>query len=239
MDGIIGKKIRISRILKEDGKTLISALDHGGEDALVKGLEHMDELIKTVIENNIDAVLINEGILIKYHETIRAKVPVILNVPLEQGFAEYALKLGADAIKTTYFGPVPIPLEIANKMRIVAKESNVFGIPYLNEYIPLDENNKISTDVDLVARAARAAAEYGADIVKTSYAENFKYVTESCPVPVIIAGGDPKFGDIRKILEDVIKSGGAGGAIGRSIFQSDNPGKTVRDLVKIVHGRDK
>jgi len=233
-----GKQIRMARIIKEDGKTLISALDHGGEDALLSGIENIYRIIDIVIKNGVDAILINEGIFKIYASQIKARIPVIMNIPFETGFAEYALKLGADAIKTTYFGPVPIPVEIANKMRKIAKESDEFGIPYINEYIPLDDNNKISTDSVLIARAARAAAEYGADIVKTSYGKNFKKIVESCPVPIIIAGGDPKFGDIETIMKDVIKNGGAGGAIGRSIFQDKDPGKKVRNLVKIVHGRD-
>lgn len=233
----IGKKFRLSKIIKQDGRTLISALDHGGEDALIDGLEDMSKILEIVINNGVDAILINEGILKRYYDVINARVPVILNVPLEPGFAEYAVSIGADAIKTTYFGPVPIPVDIATKMRSIAVESGYYGIPYVNEYIPLDENNKISNDSKLIARAARAAAEYGADIVKTSYGIDFDLITKSCPVPVIIAGGDPKFGDIESILRDVVNKGGAGGAIGRSIFQSKDPGKTVKSLVKIVHGR--
>jgi len=43
-----------------------------------------------------------------------------------------------------------------------------------------------------VALAARAAAELGADIVKTVYTgdpDSFRTVTRGCPVPVVVAGG--------------------------------------------------
>ncbi len=231
----VGKEIRISRILKHDGRTLISALDHGGEDALTKGLENMADVLNSVIEAGVDAILINEGILLKYSEIIVPRIPVVLNVPFDESFIKYAVSLGADAVKTTYFGEVPLRIEVADKMRKLAKASEEYGIPYINELIPLDNGN-ISYDTEYIARAARAAAEYGADIVKTSFAKNFKDVVKSCPVPVIIAGGDPKMGGVPEMLKEVVLSGGAGGAIGRYIFQSGNIKRTVRELRKIIHG---
>ena len=38
-------------------------------------------------------------------------------------------------------------------------------------------------------RARRPCAENGASIVKTYYTEDFDKITETCPVPVVIAGG--------------------------------------------------
>jgi len=232
-----GKTIRIKRIFREDGRALICALDHGGEDALVDGLEKMDNVISAVIRGGADAILINEGILATYSDIIGGKVPVILNIPLRTGFVKNAISLGADAIKTTYFGSVPLPIEIAEKMRGVAAESIEYGIPYFNEFIPL-ENGGISSDPVLVTRAARAAAEYGADIVKTTYVRKFDTVTKAVPVPIIIAGGEPKGKSIEEVMKDVIKNGGAGGAIGRKIFQSPNPEQVVKRLIGIVHNSD-
>lgn len=231
----IGKEIRIGRIIKNDGHTLIAALDHGGEDALVKGLEDMAKVLDSVINGGVDAVLINEGILMKYYGIIVRRVPVVLNIPFEPDFVKFAVSLGADAIKTTYFGEVPLKVEVADKMRKIAKASEEYGIPYINEFIPL-ENGIPSNSVELVSRAARVAAEYGADVVKTSFVKNFNDVVKSCPVPVIIAGGDPAGGNIFNTMKDVIRAGGAGGAIGRGIFLSGNIEQTVKELVKIVHG---
>ncbi|MFP3300487.1 MAG: hypothetical protein RXN92_05375 [Thermoplasmatales archaeon] len=231
----IGKEIRISRFLKSDGHTLISALDHGGEDALVKGLENMGKVLDSVIKGGVDAVLINEGTLLRYYKIIVGRVPVVLNIPFDEDFVKFAVSLGADAIKTTYFGEVPLKVDVADKMRKIARASEEYGIPYINEFIPL-EKDVPSSSTELVSRGARAAAEYGADIVKTSFVKNFNDVVKSCPVPVIIAGGDPSGGNIFNAMNEVIKAGGAGGAIGRSIFQSNNIEQTVKELIKIVHG---
>ena len=44
-------------------------------------------------------------------------------------------------------------------------------------------------DARYLSLACRIAAEQGAHIVKTYYCEGFDEVTESCPVPIIVAGG--------------------------------------------------
>ncbi|MEM0312790.1 MAG: hypothetical protein QXM60_05725 [Thermoplasmatales archaeon] len=233
-----GKTIRFNRFFREDGRTLIAALDHGGEDALIEGIENLGDVLDKVIRGGIDAVLINEGALVRYSGDIKGRVPVVLNIPLSKGFVVHALSLGADAVKTTYFGEIPLEQSVADRMRTVAKEALDYGIPYINELIVL-ENGAVSNNPVSVARGARVAAEYGADIVKTSYVSNFKIVTESVPVPVIIAGGGAQGTNIKEVLKDVIRNGGAGGAIGRNIFQSPDPKKTVEELIKIVHGGGK
>jgi len=92
----------------------------------------------------------------------------------------------------------------------------------------------------VVAHAARIGAELGADIVKTNFTgdvETFKTVVESCPVPVIIAGG-PKCKTAREILEtacESLEAGSAGLSIGRNVFQHENPALMVKALAAIVH----
>ena len=95
-------------------------------------------------------------------------------------------------------------------------------------------------DVDVVKHAARIGAELGADIVKTNYTgnpETFKEVVNGCPVPVIIAGG-PKMGSEKELLEMIegsLEAGGRGVAIGRNVFQAEDPTGLVRRISKIVH----
>ena len=94
--------------------------------------------------------------------------------------------------------------------------------------------------LNVVAHAARIGAELGADIIKTNYTGNidtFKAVVESCPVPVVIAGG-PKCKTQQEILQttyDSMKAGAAGLSIGRNVFQHENPTLIVKALSAIVH----
>jgi fructose-bisphosphate aldolase/2-amino-3,7-dideoxy-D-threo-hept-6-ulosonate synthase len=95
-------------------------------------------------------------------------------------------------------------------------------------------------DVEHVKLAARVGAELGADIVKTNYPgspESFSEVVKGCKVPVVIAGG-PKMSTERELLTmvyDSVQVGGTGVAIGRNIFQAENPTLLVRKLCAVVH----
>jgi fructose-bisphosphate aldolase/2-amino-3,7-dideoxy-D-threo-hept-6-ulosonate synthase len=96
-------------------------------------------------------------------------------------------------------------------------------------------------DVEYVKHAARIGAELGADIVKTNYTgdiDTFKEVVSGCPVPIVVAGG-PRMDTEQQLLEmvyDSLQAGGKGVAIGRNVFQSDDPTKLVSHISKIVHG---
>jgi DhnA family fructose-bisphosphate aldolase class Ia len=77
-------------------------------------------------------------------------------------------------------------------------------------------------------------------IIKTNYTgsiESFKAVIESCPAPVVIAGG-PKCKSISEVLQttyDAVKAGAAGLSIGRNVFQCEDPTKITKALASIVH----
>ena len=94
---------------------------------------------------------------------------------------------------------------------------------------------------EAVAHAARVGAELGADIVKTNYTgdhDSFCLVVESCPVPVVIAGG-PRVEsemDLLSMVEGAINAGARGVAMGRNIFQSEDPTLITRRICAVVHG---
>jgi putative autoinducer-2 (AI-2) aldolase len=61
-------------------------------------------------------------------------------------------------------------------------------------------------------------------------------VTESCPVPVVIAGG-PKLEtelDALKLADEAIKKGAAGVDMGRNIWQSDHPVAMIKAVRAVV-----
>ena len=122
----------------------------------------------------------------------------------------------------------------------IACECDDFGMPLLAMMYPRGPKIKDSHAPDAVAHAARLGAELGADIIKTNFTgneETFKQVVESCPVPVIIAGG-PKAEtnlDVLQMVKESINAGGAGLSIGRNVFQHEEPTKMIKALSAIVH----
>jgi putative autoinducer-2 (AI-2) aldolase len=73
-------------------------------------------------------------------------------------------------------------------------------------------------------------------MVKTYYCENFEKVVDSCPVPLVIAGGKkiPEY-DALKLTYNAIKDGASGVDMGRNIWQSDHPVAMIRAVRAIVH----
>ena len=91
----------------------------------------------------------------------------------------------------------------------------------------------------------RIAAEIGADLVKCVWSgsvDTMQAIVESCPVPVLVAGGarnevDPASGV--RMAREAILAGCRGLVFGRTIYQSPDPGATLDELRRIVHGSDR
>ncbi|MCK5176746.1 MAG: fructose-bisphosphate aldolase, partial [Candidatus Aenigmarchaeota archaeon] len=112
--------------------------------------------------------------------------------------------------------------------------------PLLAMMYPRGPGIKDSCDVAVVKHAVRIAAELGADIIKTNYtgsAETFREVVDGAMgVPVVIAGG-AKGAELNTLImvEDAVRAGARGVAMGRNAFQHESPEKLVKAVCQIVH----
>jgi len=86
--------------------------------------------------------------------------------------------------------------------------------------------------------AARVAAELGADWVKIPYASSFQRVTKTCYVPAVILGGAKKGSEdqMLRTIDEALDAGARGVAIGRNIFQADDPAGMTAAVAGLVHG---
>jgi DhnA family fructose-bisphosphate aldolase class Ia len=237
--GEVGKHLRLKRIFKEDGKTLIVAMDHGLGSRPVPGLERPLKTIQKVAEGGADAILVSYGIIKRYFRELPRDIGLILSIPADPRHVELASRIGVHAVKTTFFGSLKD--ERLQLLHQVSIECTDRGIPFLAEIVPMNvEKGEVLYDVDSVKVAARMGAEFGADFIKTCYTGSevtFREVVEVCPVPVVIMGG-AKMDDDRSVLEIVrgaIDAGGAGVAFGRNIFQHRSPTTITRAIAKIIH----
>jgi len=153
---------------------------------------------------------------------------------------EEAIKVGADAVSVHINVGAEDEAEMLQGLGYVARMCDEWGIPLLAMTYPRGPKVASEHDVEYVKHAARIGAELGADIVKTSYTgdmESFKEVVNGCPVPIVIAGG-PQMNTEKELLEmvyDSLQAGGKGVAIGRNVFQSEDPIRLVARISKIVH----
>lgn len=241
-----GMKNRIGRIFKKDGHTVMLACDHGYFLGPVSRLEDLRATIEPLIPY-ADSLMLTRGAL---RNCIDAHygVPIVLrmsggNSVLEEDLSneaitvsmQDALRLNVSAVALSiYVGTAHQHQTIVNLARLI-NEAQDYGMPVLAVTAVGKELEK--RDVKFLSLASRIAAETGAQIVKTYYCEDFHKVIESCPVPVVIAGG-PKMrseADVFETAHNAIAGGAKGVDMGRNIWQSRWPQAMIMAIRAIVH----
>lgn len=241
-----GLKNRMQRIFKEDGKTVMLAVDHGYFLGPVSRLEDPRKTIEPLIPY-ADSLMLTRGVL---RNCIEAKynIPVVLRVSggnsiigkdlSNEGITvsfEDAIRLNVSAVALSiYVGTEHEHQTLINLAKLI-DEGQKYGIPVLAVTAVGKELEK--RDAKYLSLSSRIAAELGAHIVKTYYCEEFERVVESCPVPLVIAGG-PKLKselDVLEMAHAAISRGAKGVDMGRNIWQSRWPIAVISAIRSIVH----
>ena len=240
----IGKELRLRRIFRRDGRSLIVAMDHNLFGGPVPGLEKPADVIRKVIRGGADAIMATFGVIKQFREELADRnVGVIWSILPDTRYVELAARLGVDAVKITYFTSMQ-DREVLGTIGTMAAECEKWGMPLLVEIVPTRTGEggrlEILHEAKDVKAAARYAAEQGADFVKTLYTgsiQGFKEVVENCPVPIVILGGAKMKTDeeVLAVVKDSIEAGGAGIAFGRNIWQHRDPVKITRAIAMILH----
>ncbi|MDW7730878.1 MAG: 2-amino-3,7-dideoxy-D-threo-hept-6-ulosonate synthase [Methanolobus sp.] len=249
----IGKKIRIERIMHRESRNMaIIPMDHGLSDGPIKGLIDVADSINKVAEGGADAVLMQKGIVTYGHRGYGHDVGLIVHMSASTALGpdpnnkvqvctvEEVMKMGADAVSIHVNVGSETEADQLQKLGNVSRDCNYWGMPLLAMMYPRGKDISNPHDSELVAHVARVGAELGADIVKTLYTgdvDTFGDVVRGCPVPVVIAGG-PKTNTDKEFLEMIegaMEGGARGVAIGRNVFQHQNPTKITKAITEIVH----
>jgi DhnA family fructose-bisphosphate aldolase class Ia len=237
-------KRRMHRLLKEDGRILIVAMDHTSfMDAPVDGLVRYGDTCRSVVPAGADAFLAPPGSIIRYGDAMggaAAIASVETTPPFLEVAVQRALEVGADAIKAMVY-PFSGDESVHYAQRLAADASKV-GLPFIAEPIPGGfARNDLHTP-DRIAAGARIAAETGADLVKTFYTGDpvsMRQVIAYAMVPVVILGGSKK-DSVRELYQQVydavVIAGCAGVAIGNNIWRDPDPAAITRGLAAIIHG---
>jgi len=241
-----GLKNRISQIIKpHDNRALMLAVDHGYFLGPTEKLENPKNVIAPLLKY-CDSLMVTRGVQ-------RTCVPATTDTPMVLRVSggssiigedlsqeeitvsiQDAIRLNASALAMSIFvGSKYEHQTIVNLGKLVSKAEK-YGIPVL---AVTAVGKELGKDERYLSLACRIAAEQGAHIVKTYYCENFEKVVQSCPVPIIVAGGKkiPER-DALQLTYDSIKGGAVGVDMGRNIWQSDHPVAMIKAVRTIVHG---
>ncbi|MBS5136531.1 MAG: aldolase [Oscillospiraceae bacterium] len=244
---------RLGKIFREDGRTVIVAMDHGMGMNVNPALDRTGEILEAIVAGGADAVLTTYGIASKYADILRhvglilrcdggySAIPSAANGHPRMLFSvEDALRLGADAVACNGFPGTPTEQDCMKNVAELSAQGRAWGMPVMAEMLPGGFGNEVPKTVENVRLAARTGCEYGASIIKTTFTgtpEEFRGVIEASYQPVVVLGGEKtsQLSDLFVCIEQAISVGAAGVAIGRNVWKHPDPEAVTRSLVDLVH----
>ena len=246
-----GKQIRLRRLFPNERRRLFSVpLDHSVSMGPIDGLERLAPLATELQESGVDLLIVTKGavrelapvlrpnVLLGVHVSASTSLGTTSNRKVLVGTAEEALALGADLLSVQVNFGVPEEPEMLHDLGEAADACRNLGLPLLCMAYVKKANGGTP---DELRHAARAAADTGADIVKTSYPGSrteFARLCQTTPVPVLIGGG-VRLDDEAAFLEVVrssLEGGAAGICIGRNLFQRRPLGPLAAKIAALLHG---
>lgn len=240
-----GMKNRLSKIIKpKDGRTVMLAVDHGYFMGPTTGLEDLGKMVNPLLPY-ADTLMLTRGALRNYIDPT-TDVPIVLRVSggtsiigkelLHEGTVvsiEDAIRLNASGVAYSILVGAEFERDTILGMTQYIDEAERYGIPVL---AVTAVGKDMVRDARYMSLASRMAAELGAHVVKTYYVDGFEQVIESCPVPVVIAGGKKQpEKEALQMAYDAMHAGAIGVDMGRNIFQSTNPVAMIKAVNAIVH----
>ena len=246
-----GKQIRLKRLFPNAERRLFSVpLDHPVSMGPIDGLERLAPVAEELQAGGVDLLIVTKGAVREIAPVLRPDVKLGVHVSASTslgtspnrkvlvGGAEEAIALGADLLSVQVNFGVPEEPEMLRDLGVAVDQCRSLGLPLLcMAYV---KKGSGGTPEEL-RHAARAAADLGADIVKTSYPgsrDEFARLCRSTPVPVLIGGGVrlDREAEFLTIVRESMAAGGAGICIGRNLFQRPPIGALARQLSSLLHG---
>ena len=239
-----GMENRLAGIIKPaDGRAVMLAVDHGYFLGPTSGLEDPSATIEPLMPH-ADSIMLTRGVL-RTSVDPKSDKPIVLRVSGGTSILKElsneditvsiddCIRLNASAMALSIFVGSEFEKETLVSLAKLVDEGEKYGIPVL---AVTAVGKDMARDVRYLGLACRIAAELGAHIVKTYYCEDFEQLIESCPIPVIVAGGKktPEI-EALELTYNSVKGGAVGVDMGRNIFQSDCPVGMIQAVRAIVH----
>lgn len=197
----------------------------------------------------VDALVLLKGSALKYKKKIGVPLIIKLNqktklyggepISTQTCSVSEAIALGASAVGYTVYAGSKYEHLMLEEFGKIEEEAHKYGLPVIMWSYPRGESIKNDETPEIVAYAARIAFEMGADIVKLKYPNNdsnLSWIVKSADATKVFLSGGAPVDD--KTFEDhvrkVMAAGFAGVAVGRNIFQSNDPLKRLKSIREII-----
>ncbi|MEE6211402.1 aldolase [Salarchaeum sp. III] len=241
--------------LSRDGKVLILAYDHGLEHGPVDFEdvpETMDpETVWDVATHDaVTGFAVQKGVAEAYADqyddvNLLLKLNGTSNLWMGEPDSavncsvDYAAELGASSVGFTLYGGSNNEIEMAEEFRDAQEKAREHDLPVVMWSYPRGQGLKNDTSPGTIAYAARQALELGADVAKVKYPgskEAMEHAVNAAgPTKVVMSGGSKTSDeDFLTTVSDAIDAGAVGLAVGRNVFQRENPREMLDALEAVI-----
>lgn len=240
---------RLKRLFSGPNDTcLLVPMDHGPWLGPIEGIKEPRDITEKVISGGATGLLVTPGFAETIKPVLTPDVGLALRTSITLGASEEAqqetpvasvetaLRLDADAVAVSIFFGRGAETDVMEYLGELTEKAHRYDIPVLAEMMPTGDEQY---DAESIEHVARIGMEFGGDIVKTNYCgdpADFSEITTSVQRPVIVAGG-PKSesgSSLENLVSGAVEGGAAGVAIGRRVWQSDDPEATVRQISNLL-----
>ncbi len=238
-----------------NGKVMLLAYDQGMEHGPVDFNEKSVDpayIMKIAQNGNFTGVVFQEGIAAKYYKK-ELGIPLIVKLNGKTSFqgeeplslqlctVKKAAEMGAIGVGYTIYVGSQFEEQMMVEFSRIEDEAHELGMIVIAWMYP--RGKKVAgreNDRDVVAYGARLALEMNADFVKVPYTgdpESFAWTVRAAGKTGVLAQGGKKvdWENLEEEIGGVMQAGAAGIAIGRNVWQDENPNEVSKKLADIVY----
>lgn len=242
-------------IIESNGKVLLLAYDQGFEHGPVDFNEkNVDPgyIMKIAQNGSFTGVVFQEGIAARYYKK-ESGVPLIVKLNGKTSFqgeeplslqlctVKKAAEMGAVGVGYTIYVGSQNEEQMMVEFSRIEDEAHERGMVVIAWMYP--RGRKVAgreNDRDVVAYGARLALEMNADFVKIPYTgdpESFSWAVRAAGKTGVLAQGGKKvdWENLEEEINGAMQAGAKGIAIGRNVWQDENPDEVSKKLAEIVY----
>ncbi|WP_373189600.1 class I fructose-bisphosphate aldolase [Halolamina sp.] len=242
--------------ISRDGKLLILAYDHGLEhgpvdfDPVPESMnpEHVFDI---ATHDAVTALAVGKGVAEAHYPEYEADVNLLAKLNGTSNLwmgehdsavnwsVDYAKELGADAVGFTLYGGSNYEVEMAEEFRDAQEAARDNDMSVVMWSYPRGQGVKNDTSSSTISYAARLGLELGADVAKIKYPGDPDAMAHACDAAastdVVMSGGSKADDEaFLTTVKEAMDAGAKGLAVGRNVFQRENPEAILDGLEKVI-----
>ncbi len=236
-----------------DGRGMLLAYDQGLEHGPSKDFDERNVdpsfILDIAVKGKFTGVVFQKGVAERFYN---GKVPLIVKVngksslpggePISRQVCSvsHAVALGARGIGYTIYLGSAHEADMFAEFGRIQEEAHEQGVAAIAWIYPRGAGVQNDVSKEMVAYAARAGLELGADAVKIKYTgdtSTFSWAVKAAAGVKVFMSGGPKAPTDDEFLQQVrgvVGAGAAGVAVGRNVWQNQDPLRMAQSLRSVI-----